>query len=229
MDKTFLYSKGFKEPNLVDYNHNGLQIFFKNDEWFVTQNGVQWMAYSKKNYNEVFHVYSHWLFAEGHCICTGLGLALRENWILTKKEVSKLTVIENNLNIIDYHYKNNRDIFNKLDIIHADVYEYTGVCDTLLIDNFEGGIEYEAEFCHSAKLISEKIYSNKMWFWPLEYFLIVHYRNYIGLSLEEIYYKIKTFFKLDKLPNLNEEQLFELCYWYYGGNLTKCDFKKLSI
>ena len=55
-----------------------------------------------------------------------------------------------------------------------------------------------------------------------------HYKNYIGLSLLEIYNNIKKFFELKTLPNLTEEELFEFCKIYYMGDFNKCDFSRIK-
>ena len=47
--------------------------------------------------------YSHYNLAYGHVVCTGLGFGTREKWLSTKPEVTKITVIEANKQIIDYH------------------------------------------------------------------------------------------------------------------------------
>ena len=62
----------------------------------------------------------------GHCICTGLGLGVRENWILNKPGVTKVTVVEKNQEIIDYHKFINPRLFDDVEVIHCDANEYKG-------------------------------------------------------------------------------------------------------
>ena len=66
---------------------------------------------------------------EEHTLTTLLGLEKRylENWLLNKKEVTKLTIIEKNLGIIEYHRNMKKvQIFEKAEVIHADANEYVG-------------------------------------------------------------------------------------------------------
>jgi hypothetical protein len=109
------------------------------------------------------------------------------------------------------------------------VYNYKGSCDTLLIDNFEGGVNYFTSFLLSSQSICRNIKHNKVWFWQLELILSLHYRNYIGLSLSEIYHRTKIYFELHNLPELSEEQLFEFCYFFFLGDFNKCNFDKLNL
>ena len=229
INKSILYDLGYTDPKIVEYSCNGLTIFEKNNQLFLEQDGVQWMSLNKSDYQQVFQFYSHYVLAEGHCLCTGLGFALRENWLLSKKEVTKITVVEVNKNIIDYHNKFNPEIMEKLEVIHCDVYNYKGSCDTLLIDNFEGGVNYFNTFILSSQSICRNIKHNKVWFWQFELILSLHYRDYIGLSLSEIYHRTKIYFELHNLPELSEEQLFEFCYFFFLGDFNKCNFDKLNL
>ena len=228
LEKEFLHDLGFIKPNIIPYKKDNFEIKKHNrNNILLIQDNVQWMAFNTENYREVFQVYPHYMLAKGHCICTGMGFLLRENWLLNKKEVTKVTVIEKNKNVIDYHNKFNPQIMEKLEVIHGDVYSYKGKCDTLLVDNFEGGEQYEVAFLQHFKIISDNIKSDVSYMWPLESILSRHYRNYIGLSLSDIYYNIKKYFELKSLPNLSEEELFDFCHKFYLGNFEKCDFSKI--
>lgn len=229
LDKQFISDLGFIEPNVIAYKKDDFEVkYFENKNFYLMfKNGLRWMAWQPNSFYQAFEVYSHYILAEGHCICTGMGFLVREKWLLTKKEVTKLTVIEKNKEIIDYHNKFNPDIMSQIEVIHSDVYDYEGECDTLLIDNFEGDVTLFPHWLYSSKVITNKIKSNVMWMWPLESILSSCYRNYIGLSLSEIYYNIKKYFDLNTLPDLTEEQLFHFCYVHHRGNFGKCDFTKL--
>jgi hypothetical protein len=230
LDPIFLFDRGFKEPNLVPYDEHGLKVFEPREGTFVLlQDGQQWMTYNTRGKKEVFEFYSHWKLARGHCICTGLGFALRENWLLSKKEVTKITVLESNEAIISYHMKHNPSVMEQLEIVHTNVYDYKGSCDTLLIDHFEGpGAQWEMVFCSSLARIIKNIKHERMWFWPFEYFMGIHYRNHLGMSLESLYDRYRRYFGLHTLPKeMDENQLFELCNTFFRGNFEKCDFNQL--
>lgn len=224
MDNSFLYNLGFSLPTIENFEKENFQVVKTNSDVTYYQDGLRWMCYDFESNIEAFQFYSHFHFAKGHCCCTGLGFLIRENWLLTKKDVTKITVLEKNENIIKYHYKFNPKIMERLEVIHTDAYEYTGSCDTLLIDNFEGGIQHEPEFCLSVKSLCENINSSLMWFWPLEFFLTCHYRSYLGISLIDLYNKFRNYFGLYKLPVLTEDEIFYLCYVYNKGNFSKCYF-----
>jgi hypothetical protein len=210
-------------PNIINYKNNNTEI--KIDEMgnaILLKNNEQWMTWNPHTQEQLSELYSHYFLAEGHCICTGMGFLLRENWILQKKEVTKLTVIEINNDLIDYHKKFNKHITDKIEIINCDVYNYKGKCDTLLIDNFEGvNINNSDKFLTSVQIINNSISSKIMWFWPLEIILAAHYTLYIGMTLKEIYEKIKKYFQLNNLPDLSEEQLFYFCAMYNNISCKK--------
>ena len=229
MNIGFLQRLGYSDPNIIECNNDGF-IIGKNDKIYgLFQDNKQWMMYDSEFKTQVFEFYSHWKLAQGHCICTGLGFLLRENWLLSKKEVTKITVIERNKKLIEYHWQYNPEIMKKLEIIAIDVYDFKGSCDTLLIDNFEGDIKFEVEFCKSASIITKNISHERMWFWPLEYLLTAHYKNYLRFTLKELYEMYKRYFKLHTLPDLTEMELFDLCYVFNSGNFQPCDFNRLSI
>lgn len=205
--------------NICEYNNNGLSIVWekKLGQYHIYYNNTRWMIWNPKNKKSLFEVYSHYALAYGHCICTGMGFLLREKWILQKPNVTKITVIEINKELIDYHKKFNPDIMSKMEIVNCNVYDYKGKCDTLLIDNFEGSIYQTSDadkFLLSVNLINKNIDSKTTWAWPMESLLDLHYKKYIGMSLVEIYEKIKRYYKLEKFPVLSEEDLFYFCYVY---------------
>jgi hypothetical protein len=63
--------------------------------------------------------------------------------------------------------------------------------------------------------------------WPMEAILDSCYRDYVGLSLYELYSNIKKYFDLKTLPDLTEKQLFHFCQVFFMGNFAKCDFTKI--
>ena len=235
IDVEFLSYKGFKEPKIVEDSFNGMEIIYKRSSsnglmiYLLYQDGDQWMCYEPINKKQVFEFYSHWNLAQGHCICTGMGFLLRESWLLSKKEVTKITVIEKNQNIIDYHWKHNPEIMKHLEVVRMDVYDYRGSCDTLLIDNFEGAVHLEIMLLKSVKQICGNINHKTMWFWPFELVLKNHYKNFLRLTLSEIYEKYRKYYGLNTLPDLSEDKLYDFCYAFSNGNMERCDFNKVTM
>ena len=163
-------------PNVKEYSGGGLEIVFDElqSNYRMLINGDEWTSYNTKTYSQVYEVYSHHYFAKGHCICTGLGLGVRESWILKKKEVTKVTVLEKNEEVIEYHKINNPNLYNNIEIINADVSEYKGKCDTLLLDHYEQ--ETVNEIFEDASQVSKNIDCNEMWIWTLEDFVTLYQR-----------------------------------------------------
>lgn len=233
LDKQYLYSLGFVQPTIKPASFGGMtikkELIDGNEFFYLLQDGVRWMAWNRTTHKEVFELYTHHHLAKGHCICTGLGFGLREKWLLSKQDVTKITVIEKNKNIIEYHRQFNPDLMERIEVVCCDVYEYKGECDTLLIDNFEGSpIEHEYSWLCSIQHISQNIKHDVMWAWPLEGILSLHYRNYIGLTLFELYTSIKKYFDLHTLPDLTEHQLLNYCNLFFMGNYDVCDFTKIN-
>jgi hypothetical protein len=216
-------------PNLVNYENEKFSIKKENNVWRYVRNNLEYMSWNAQTNEEVFQLYNHNRLAKGHCICTGLGFLLRESLLLQNPKVTKITVIEIDNELIEYHKQFNPEIIQKIEIINCDVYSYKGKCDTLLIDNFEGSLElFEFEFLNCANFISKNIDCDVMWFWPLESILNRHYKHYIGLNLQQIYNNIKKYFDLDKLPILSESELLDFCAIYFKNNFVKCDFDKIN-
>ena len=95
----------YTPPNLQLYQTDSCEVTFDNlnQMYRLSVKGEEWMSYRIKDHDQAYELYSHYDLANGHCICTGLGLGVRENWLLNKKEVSKLTVVEKSKEVIDYH------------------------------------------------------------------------------------------------------------------------------
>jgi len=227
LSNRFLHELGFTMPNIVEYKKDNFQVKNIEGSIVILNGNRRWMVLNT-NLKEVFEVYSHFILAEGHCVCTGMGFLLRENWLLAKKEVTKVTVIEKNEILIDYHLTHNPDIMNKIEVINMDARDYKGKCDTLLVDHFEGDFKLHPSFLEEFATICNNVNHKISWMWPMENILTVSYRNYIGLSLSEIYNNIKKYYDLKTLPSFTEEQLFDFCKVFWLGNFSKCDFSKIK-
>jgi hypothetical protein len=207
----FLKSLKYEEPVIKNYHDpvNDFRIIVNKDvnEAIVFSKGEKWLSHNSETQDSIWETFSHYWIAKGHCICTGLGLALRESWLLNKKEVTKVTVIENDEGVIEYHRINNPKLFKELEIIKTDANTYRGKCDTLLLDHYES--EYYEDILNSVNLILNNISCDTMWFWPLEIILHTKYtRGDIDISvLHEGYNHIKKKFNLYKLPDISESLL----------------------
>ena len=92
----------YTPPNLKLYKKDSCEVTFDdfNQMYRLFIGGEDYMSYRIKDHDEAYELYSHYDLAKGHCICTGLGFGVRENWLLTKKEVSKVTVLEKNKKLL---------------------------------------------------------------------------------------------------------------------------------
>ena len=199
-----LHDTNYLIPLLKPYREDNMEVVFSEDKNRIRLliDNQPWMAYDYTNHNQALEVLAHYHFAKGHCICTGLGFAVRENWIATKKEVTKITVIEKNKNLIDYHKRIGTKFSPKIEIIHGDALEYKGKCDTLLLDHYEG--MNNPELLLHIKKITQNIEHTTLWYWLLEERLFLDYN--LGLDFIFNYYNLlKT--ELKTLPSISKELL----------------------
>ena len=194
------------------------------DLYILYIKGQQWMQYDSSNHLQAAMVFSHYYIAEGDVIVTGLGLAVRENWLLNNPKVKSLTILEKSEDLIEYHRQTNPHLFEKATIINCDAKTYKGKCDTLLLDHYEW--EPMEEIIDDVYIICNNIECKKMWFWHLETQIIANlhgwYENNIWNEFREgkfkidtgtfnnilnVYESIKTKYMLKKLPILTESEL----------------------
>lgn len=216
--KNFLDFFQYKNPNIViNYksDNSKLRIIqnYNNTQVSLFDDKDKWISYDKKYKTSIWEIFSHYWIADGVCICTGLGFALRESWILTKKNISKLIVLEKCKELIEYHQKFNSHITDNIEIINIDANEYVGECDTLLLDHYEN--ETNEEIIKSTKNILNNIDCKKLWLWPLE--LMIEESKEEHESYLDSYNKIKLETNLLKLPNLSEEELKLFVFTFLNG------------
>ena len=226
---------GFSEPNIVEHHKNKVDVFVRDKSYIIRNNeehshravkyaqghaslyvnGAQWLRQYLPTATSAGGIFSHYWLARGHTLTTGLGLGIRENWLLDKKEVTKLTILEKSLELIEYHREHNPDLFEKAEVIHADANEYVGQCDVLLLDHYEKEpIEQIAKM--SSKVI-KNINCEVCWFWPLEELIesYLEQKDRSGAStLLEAYEIIKEDYDLPKLPEINEDTLNLFSYTF---------------
>ena len=221
----------YSEPKFVEYHKNKVDIFVRDKSDLIKSadiedhpnraieyaegevllfiNGRRWLRQYLPTTLSSGGIFSHYWLARGHTLTTGLGLGVRENWLLNKKEVTKLTVLEKNLKLIDYHKEHNPDLFERAEVIHVDANEYVGECDVLLMDHYEE--EPLPEMAEMSSKVAKNINCEVCWFWPLEELL---QRRQERVEEEETletlvqsYEYIKKKYDLPKLPEANLELL----------------------
>jgi len=171
---------------------NGLRLFVDNQSW---------MGINLKDYREVYQFFSHYFLAEGNVLCSGMGLLIRESWLLSKG--INITLVEVNDSIIEYHRKYNSPLLDSLTLIHGDIHNHHGRYDVVLLDHYEH--EKEEWIIEDVKMVMKNIDCDVVWFWPLE--RICH--NNGGW---DFYSNLRK--EIPKLPDLNKE-VFDLFVKYY--------------
>lgn len=189
--------------------------------FYLYLDGEQWMAYDMNSHLEAYELFSHYKLAKGHTVVTGLGFGVRENWILTKSDVTKLTIIERSKEVIDYHKKNKSAFLKDLrvEIINMDASDYKGTCDVLLLDHYETA-DYEAILA-DVKKIHDNVKCKSMWFWPFEK-IIMHSRRWHTFNDEpyqlitkyEAFKLLQKNWGLDKLYDFSEADINLICMMF---------------
>ena len=219
----------YTPPKLRPYKKDKLEVTYNQveDYFQLFVDGEEWMSYRNTDHQQAYEFYSHWDQAKGHCICTGLGFGTRENWILTKPEVTKVTVIEKNEEVIEYQKAINPELFDHVEVIHSDVNDYKGSCDTLLLDHYEAACLNEDLLLQNCSNVCKNIDCDVAWLWTLEQILVrksYHRSKRIGryVSTLLVYNEIKSRYDIP-LPNLTEDDL-RLYYFMYAHKDTAVMF-----
>lgn len=211
----------YTPPTIVPGKYGNVEVEKGYNCYFLREDGHQWMVYNIDSHEEVYDVFSHYHFSSGNVIVTGMGFGARENWILTKPEVTKLTIIERNDNILKYHQQiESPFLFDpRVEIVIADASEYKTECDVLLLDHYE--TESYVDILHNVEKVQNNIECKVLWFWPLER-IIMHCRKWHSdndyphtlISKYEAYNLIKKNHNLHKLPDVDEGQINLFCMMY---------------
>lgn len=217
----FLAMNNFVEPNYLR-NINGvveignMQLSCHGDKYVLSdsENGV-WMTYRFDTQEEALELYSHYRFAKGHCICTGLGLGVREQWLLNNPKVTKITVVERNQNVIDFHKKYNPELMERISVYNSPATHFVLCCDTLLADHYSKENIYD--MMNDLDKVVKNMPCETMWFWPLEEYLLEtsHCRDY-----HRAYRKLREE-RYPKLPDITAHELYDLLSTWYPTYATR--------
>lgn len=205
--RTLRTDYGFTIPNLVSDSIGDMKIYRIGNQIKLSVNGESWMGLNLEDYREVFEFYSQYNLSRGKVLCSGMGLLLRESWLLSKGV--EITLVENNSNIIEYHRKYNPDLCDRINIIHDDIHNHIGKYDVALLDHYEH--EKEDWIIGDVKKIMNNIECDVVWFWPLERIV----KKNGGLNYYEGLRNI-----IPRLPLLDEVSLRDFLnhYYYYQTN-----------
>jgi hypothetical protein len=203
-------------PKICEYKNGLLEVQEKNGSFYLYENSQQWMIYTPEHGIQLMEFYSHFYLGFGTVVCTGLGFALRESWLLTKPEVHKLIVVEKSEEVIKYHQKHNPDLLAKMTIIHGDAKDLNLECDCLLLDHFE--MESHEMIISEVKEITSKVKHKVFWFWPLEKIIYIESTR-SSTRFIDYYLNFRESNSLTTLPELNLEELDEFLQFYFNYSL----------
>ena len=201
-----------------------------------------WMIWDEKTCGTAYELFSHYYLAKGHTICSGLGLGIRESWLLSKPGVDKITVIENEKEVIEYHEYNKSPFLKEIEVIHGDIREYTGKCDTLLLDHYSG-TDRASKVLEDVYNIQKNIEHDVLWFWPLECIIDKAYfkygttnsygpnpRSHRKAEIYDFFLKIKRSHNLHTIPDLSPEIIsFFICMYYQDMSSIKRTYQSKNL
>ena len=187
---------------------------FKNkyDNYELTVNGHQWLAYNHKYQTSVKEFNSSYDVAYGHCVLSGLGLGILPALLLQKPEVKSITVYEINEDLIKINKIVGFVDLSKINVINKPIEEVSNIrCDCLLLDHYE--FETEKFILNNMKTITNNINYDKIWFWKAEYFILLNYLN-SDLNLNDSYRQWLV--KFNEIPKLAILDINKLKYYIKG-------------
>ena len=129
----FLKEYNYVIPKFCVYKDDHINIYLEYGDFKLYLKSYLAMGY-KINHTTAAMFIPHYEMAYGHVISTGLGLGVLATWLAVKPEVTKITIIENDLHLINY-FKTYGDLPDKVELIHGDGETYTGKCDVLFPDH----------------------------------------------------------------------------------------------
>ena len=206
----FLEIHNYSSPPLNDYKGNSLEVRREHPSGTLRLfiDGVEetGFEYHSRYHYQAYQYFPQYKLAEGNCICVGLGFGILPNWLLTKENISKITIIEKNKELIEYHKEYIKSPFiEHVEIIHCNEYDYVGECDTLIIDRLFLGIGEEEIFENSKKICNNIKNKNLL-------MLIGEYYVHLG-TFDDPYRQYTEYTELRSkfptLPDLTKEELLE--------------------
>jgi spermidine synthase len=210
----FLKKHNFIVPKICLYEDENLEITlekFKNPPHFFLYLNTEkykkdWVMYYSIDHTMGYYYFPEYDMSYGHVLITGLGMNMLPNWIATKPEVTKITVIENNKYLIDY-VKEYGYIDSKIDIIHADANSFIGEYDVFFCDhNYGKTYSFNEKSIDYLNKLLENIKCNIIWNQRIPKISNYNYDTYQNLR------KL-----VSKLPDINKKK-FELYKRLYHGN-----------
>lgn len=171
---------------------NFLGFFKRKVEYFeLVKNGIVWMSDTPYEINTMREIINK---AKNNVLTFGLGLGYFPFMASIKDEVKKVTVVENDMEIIEFFKKNLLPHFpnkEKIEIVYADAFSYIEKNDLLkysiiFVDTYHF-TEDILNYFRFLKLL--KTYRDKRFFW-IENSLLSMLRRYVFICLSSCFEKI---------------------------------------
>ena len=178
-------------PKIALYKDDHMEIKQVYNEVVLYLDNDRNMGY-KLDHSVALEFISHYDLAYGHVILTGLGLGLIATWLSNKQEVTKITVLENNIHLINY-FKTYGDLPNKVEVVYTNAETYTGKCEVLLCNHWIGSSTYQQKFIDWPHML-DNIECNIFYIFRIPK-IVKTYENYL-----------KTRIKIPQLPYLTKEK-----------------------
>jgi hypothetical protein len=189
--------------NIKESSLGSADIIYKEETYFLYNNGKQWMSFSENNKHQIAEFYSQYDQAYGDVLLSGLGFGILPIWLSSKPEVTSVTVVEISNDVIDLFLLSN-DISNKINIINQDILKVTTEkkYDCLFLDHYE---KEDWPFkLKNIKEICSKINHDVFWAWSLEKEYLLQFfdvkNTYIFESTPDLSLHWEQFIKKN-LPN----------------------------
>jgi len=136
----------------------------------LTVNDLQWCVLRNDN-REMRQLFLELNRSSGDVVTTGLGFGIVQSYLLTKKDITSLTVFEKSLDVIEIFKEtckmNDFDI-TRLNIINDDANNMKNItCDWLIMDHFEGIHQPAWEIIDSVRTITSNNNAKNVWFWSI--------------------------------------------------------------
>jgi hypothetical protein len=191
-------------PNIVPGSYGDTRIEYYSGGYYLYQKEVQWMATDDNFVHPKDVFYSQYDLAYGDVLLTGLGFGIITKALSEKPEVTSVTVLEIDQNVIDAFLLNNV-VNDKVTIILADACTYSSEVkyDCLLPDHYE--LQSSEWMLEDMNRLSREIKHDVYWPWNIEQiFLQKTYPRiaYEKSDMSEHYSKIPKKWRAFILENL---------------------------
>lgn len=188
-------------PRIVPGSYNNVNIIYSEEEeaYYLSHKGIPWMGTDISFTHAKDTLQSQYDLAYGNVLLTGLGFGISAKAISEKPEVTSVTVIEINQDIVDAFFAHNT--FNeKVKVILADATSYSSDIkyDCLLPDHYEGqDSDWKFKDMNDlAKRIKHDVY----WPWSIEDLFLI--KNY---PTDDYPHLVKSETKLTDLEGVSAE------------------------